>query len=147
MTMTDETMDQAIQTAIKLHANLGQDGVASAYVELEKAIHAFEDEGYPLESIIPQGGDSGLGFSLKRADGKTFFEIYSGLIRKSLCTADGEFNKLIKSGLNSSVGAILTVIVTSLGIPIVALGIMIPIAVIIATTGIDTFCEFTKEGK
>lgn len=139
--MTTMTMDQAIQSAIKLNENVGKDDVAFAYPELEEAVQAFENEGYPLESIIPQGEDARLGFSLRSADGRTFFEIYSSLIRKSLCTPDGEFNKLIKSGLNHSVGAILTVIVTSLGIPIVALGIMIPIAVIIANTGLDAFCE------
>jgi hypothetical protein len=52
---------------------------------------------------------------------------------------------LIKSGLNTSVGAILTTIITALGIPIVALGILVPIAVIIADTGLEAFCEFTSE--
>jgi hypothetical protein len=102
-------------------------------------------EGYPLESVIPQGEEAGLGFSLQSADGRTFFQIYSKLIRKSLCAPDGEFNKLIKSGLNTSVGAVLTAIVTSLGIPIVALGIMVPIAAVIANTGVDAFCTLTEE--
>ena len=68
------------------------------------------------------------------------------MIRKNLCAPGGEFNKLIKSGLNTSVGAVLTAIVTSLGIPFVALGVIIPIAVIIANTGLDAFCEINKKG-
>lgn len=143
--MTKVTLDQAIQSAITLNENVSKNGVSSAYSELEKAVQAFENEGYPIESIIPRGGDASLGFSLKSANGRTFFEIYSGLIRKSLCTPDGEFNKLIKSGLNSSIGAVLTTIVASLGIPLAALGIMIPIAVIITNTGLDAFCELTEE--
>lgn len=141
--MPELTMDQAIQEAIQLN----QKGVASAYSELGKAIQEFENEGYPLDSIIPQGEDAKLGFSLRNANGETFFEIYAALIRKKLCGADKEFNKLIRSGVASSAGAILTTIVTTLGIPLVALGLMIPIAVIIANTGLDAFCEFTAERK
>lgn len=145
--MGNMTMDEAIESAIELKEVVAKDGVASAHSELEKAIRAFETEGYPLESIIPQGEDAHLGFSLRSADGRSFFEIYSALIRNRLCTAHGEFSKLIRAGLNQSVGAVLTAIVTSLGIPAVALGIMIPIAVMIANTGLDAFCETTKEKK
>lgn len=140
--MTTMTLDQAIQSAINLNEKVRRTGVSSAYSELEKAVQAFENEGYPVEAIIPHGEATSLGV---KASGRTFFEIYSGLIRKNLCAPDGEFNKLIKSGVNSSVGAVLTAIVTSLGIPLVALGIMIPIAAIIANTGLDAFCELTEE--
>ena len=143
--MPELEMDQAIANALRLNKAVSDNGVGIAYSELDQAIRSFEGEGYPLDAIIPQGADAHLGFSLRRADGKSFFDIYAGLIRKNLCGGDGEFNKLVKSGLNTSVGAILTAIVTTLGIPAVALGIMIPIAVIIANTGIDAFCEWTKE--
>jgi len=141
------TMDQAIQSAIALNENIGKDGVTSAYSELEKALRAFKTEEGPLESIIPKGEDASLGFSIRSADARKFFEIYSSLIRKSLCPPDGEFNKLIKSGLDSSVGVVLTQIVTSLGIPMAALGIMVPVAVIIANTGLDAFCRLTEQKK
>ena len=143
--MSEMTMDEAIEAAIKLKQDLGDAGLAAAYPALEKAVRAFEEEGYPLDAIVPQGADAKLGFSLKTADGRTFFQVYSTLIRKSLCAPGGEFNKLIKSGINSSVGAVLTAIVTSLGIPLLALGVVIPIAVIIANTGLDAFCEINKE--
>lgn len=142
--MPEMTLDEAIEAAIKLKASLADLDAAAAYPELEKAVRAFEAEGYPLGAIIPQGADNSLGFSLRAADGRTFFQVYSSLIRKSLCTPGGEFNKLIRSGFNSSVGAILTAIVTSLGIPLVALGVVIPVAVIIANTGVDAFCEMTE---
>jgi hypothetical protein len=145
--MDPAPMDQAINAAIELNEEIGRRGIKSAYSELEKAVRSFEKNGYPLESIIPHGEDTGLGFSLRRTDGKTFFAIYSSLIHKKLCKPGGEFNKLIKTGIDSSVGAVLTAIVTSLGIPLVALSIMIPIAVIIFNTGIEAFCKFTEEEK
>src|SRR5262245_59690369 len=116
--MAAQTLDQAIQAAIKLNEDVGKKGVAAAYSELEDAVRAFEGAGNPLESIIPQGGDAQLGFSLRSADGKSFFDIYSRLLRKQLCTRQGEFNKLIRSGIDSSVGAVLTSIVVGLGIPV-----------------------------
>jgi hypothetical protein len=137
-------LDEAVAVAIELKKSSGN-SVDPVYLTLEKAIHDFESDGFPLESIIPQGEDARLGFSLKRADGKSFSQIYLGMIRDRLCSDGGEFQKLIKSGLSSSVSAILTVIVSSLGIPLAALGIMIPIAVIISNTGLDAFCEFTKQ--
>jgi hypothetical protein len=139
--MPEMSMDEAIQAAIRLKESTAD----AAYPELEKAIRDLQDEGYPIEAIVPSDADARLGFSLKTADGKTFFDVYSKLIRKSLCAPGGEFNKLIKSGINSSVGAVLTALVTALGIPLLALGVMIPVAVLIANTGLDAFCEINKE--
>jgi hypothetical protein len=139
--MPEMSMDEAIQAAIRLKESTAD----AAYPELEKAIRDLQDEGYPIEAIVPSDADARLGFSLKTADGKRFFDVYSKLIRKSLCAPGGEFNKLIKSGINSSVGAVLTALVTALGIPLLALGVMIPVAVLIANTGLDAFCEINKE--
>jgi hypothetical protein len=33
---------------------------------LEQGLRAFAQEGYPVESILPQGTETSLGFSLKR---------------------------------------------------------------------------------
>jgi hypothetical protein len=142
--MTKMTMAQAIESARELKEIVTTQGDAAAYSRLEAAIRAYEAEGYPIEAIIPAGAETGLGFSLRRADGRTFFEIYSALLRKRLCTRNGQFSKLVKAGLHTSVGAVLTEIVNTLGIPPVALGIMIPIAVVIVQTGVDAFCEFTE---
>jgi hypothetical protein len=140
--MPDMTMDEAVQAAQELEARLDEHEL---YPELENAVHAFEDAGYPIDAIIPQGADARLGFALRSADGKTFFQVYSKLIRKSLCSPRGEFNKLIKSGLKVSAGAVLPAIVTALGIPTVALAVIVPVSVIIAKTGLDAFCEVSRD--
>ena len=143
--MTDMTLDEAIAAALKLNQQVEKQGTNAVFDNLEKAVVEFHNEGYPLESIMPQGSAAALGFSLRAVDGKSFFDVYAGLVREKLCATDGEFNKLIKSGIHSSVGAVLTAIVTALGIPGIALGIMIPMAVLIANTGLDAFCEVTKD--
>ena len=142
--MSQLTMDEAIEAAIRMNRLTPGGDVAAAFPELERAVQDFERQGYPIESIIPGGKAASLGFSFTRVDGKTFFDVYARLIRDKLCTKDGEFNKLIENGLSSSVGAVLTAIVTALGIPLVALGVMIPVAVIITKTGLEAFCEVTE---
>jgi hypothetical protein len=138
------TLSQAIESAEALSRNVRPASDAAAYEALEQSLRAFANEGYPVESIIPHGTEATLGFSLRTVDGRTFFEVYGTLLRRKLCTEDGEFSKLMRSGVNSSVGAILTAIVAALGIPVAALGVMVPVAVIIANTGLDAFCEITK---
>jgi hypothetical protein len=140
-------MDQAIREAMKLNEAVGQSGMHTAYAGLENALKQFENDGYPIESIVPGGQSGGLNFSGKSMNGNAFFDVYAKLIRKSLCAKDGEFNKLIKSGLSSSVGAVLTAIVTALGIPLVALGVMVPIAVILTHTGLEAFCAIGEGGE
>jgi len=145
--MKELTLDEAIQAAIELNHDMDREGPAPGFVQLETAVQEFKDEGYPIESIIPQGTDSKLGFSLKSADARDFWGIYAALIRKRLCDSEGELGKLIESGISTSVGAVLTAIVTALGIPAVALGIMIPIAAIIVNTGVDAFCAMSETGE
>lgn len=138
-------MDQAIQKAISLNQTVSEAGLTTAYSGLENAMKSFEQEGYPIDAIVPGQQGATLGFSLKTMSGKAFFDAYARLIRKSLCAKDGEFNRLIRSGISSSVGAILTAIVTTLGIPLLALGLMVPIAVILANTGLEAFCAVTDK--
>jgi hypothetical protein len=142
--MAEMTLDEAMKAAIDLKARTSE---ADLYPELEKAIRQFTQDGYPIESIVPRGTDARLGFTLKSSDGKTFFQVYAKLLRKSLCSPGGEFNKLIKSGINTSAGAVLSAIVSALGIPLVALGVIIPVAVIIANTGLEAFCELSQDGS
>ncbi|BAY08698.1 hypothetical protein [Calothrix sp. NIES-2098] len=143
--MKDLTLDQAIQSAIELNASVSKEGLKVAFPELRKAIEEFEDDGYPIETIIPQEEEVGLGFSLKSTDVERFWEIYSDLIRKSLCGSNGDLHKLVQSGISTSVGAVLATLVTGLGIPAAALGIMVPIAVIIVNIGVDAFCIMTEQ--
>jgi hypothetical protein len=143
--MTEDSIERAIEAATRLSDLVGRDGTEPAYRSLEAAVREFEAQGYPIEAIIPQGADPGLGFSLKSVTGSKFYKAYKALLRDRLCASDGEFNRLLKANLSSSIGAILTALVTGLGLPVFALGIAIPLAVLIANTGLDAFCDVAKE--
>jgi hypothetical protein len=138
------TFEEAERAAGDLAEQVKQKGLAPAFAELENALLQFGEAGNPIDTIVPASAK--LGFSLTRArDGKSFWDVYSEVVREELCKKDGELQKLVKAGLSGSTGAILTAVMTGLGLPGVALAIAIPIAAILAAKGVDAFCRFTEE--
>ena len=136
------TLDQAITEAIALKQKVEREGINAGFSALDSAVKAFENEGIPIDVLIPQGQETSLAFSFKS---EAFWPTYRDLLRNRLCDEEGELYKLVSSGISTSVGAVLTAIVTALGIPRIALGVMIPIAVIIVNTGVDAFCAITED--
>src|SRR5688572_23376030 len=64
-------------------------------------------------------------------DGQSFWDVYAQVLRENLCKPDGELYKLVKAGLHTSTGAIITAVMTGLGLPFAAIGIVVPIAAIL----------------
>ncbi len=142
--MGEGDLQAAIEAAEKLAEESTTGGLQVAFDALEREVVAFEANGYPLESIVPTGSDQGLGFALRGKDGAGFFAVYSRLLKDKLCAEGGEFNTLIKNGIQASVGSILTLIVAATGVPAIALGVLVPIAVVIAHTGLEAFCAMQE---
>jgi hypothetical protein len=140
------TFEEAEHAVGDIAEQIKQRGLAPAFAEFEKALQQFSEAGYPIDAIIPASAEPQLGFSLTRAsDGKSFWDVYAEVVREELCKADGELQNMVKAGLSGSTGAILTTVMTGLGLPGAALAIAIPIAAILAAKGIDAFCRFTAE--
>ena len=140
--MRELDITSAQEAAAALDRKVKSLGIEVGFAELESAISALEKEGFPPEALMPQTAEMPLGFSFSP---QKFWPAYKKILREKLCSEEGELGKLIKSGGSASVGAILTSIVTSLAIPPAALGLMVPIAVIIVNTGIDAFCSCSDE--
>jgi hypothetical protein len=139
------SFEEAERAAAKIADDIKAGDLSAAFGELEKALEQFSEAGYPIDTILPAGAKPQLGFSLTRArDGKSFWSVYSDVVREELCKTDGELQKLAKAGLSGSTGAILTVLMTGLGLPGAALAIAVPIAAILAAKGVDAFCRFTE---
>ena len=118
-----------------------------AYAVIEQSLARVRESGLPVESLLP-AGERRLGFSLKRAkSGKSFWENYADVVRKKLCTKNSKLRTLADSGATLSAGALVGVVAAALALPAVAIGIATGIAAIIATSGIDAFCEYTKPAK
>lgn len=115
-----------------------------AYRALEAGIEQVRQSGLPLESVLLQG-EPGLGFAAADVrDGESFWHVYAKVVRKKLCARDSKLRRLAESGVQLSAGGLVGVVMTSLMLPPVAIGIAAPLAAIIASLGIDAFCEYTK---
>jgi hypothetical protein len=69
------------------------------------------------------------------------------VIRDALCKPDGDLGKLVHAGLSGSTSAIVTTIMLSLALPAAAISIVAPIAAIIASLGVNAFCEWSSQDK
>jgi hypothetical protein len=141
------TREEAERAADRLAREIQASGgsLDCAFMELEKGLAAFKMSGLPIESLLPTG-EHGLGFRIRnKKSGKSFWETYSKLIRKSLCSKRGELSKAVKAGAASTAGSLVSWIIVSLGLPPEALVVAVPIAGIISTTGVDAFCESRED--
>jgi hypothetical protein len=118
--------------------------LAPAYEAFEVGISQFQQSGLPLEALIP-AGERGLKFTASHTkDGKSFWSVYGKIVRNKLCTKNSKLQSLARSGAQLSAGSLVGVVMAALALPAAAIGIAAPIAAIIASLGIDAFCEYTK---
>jgi len=131
-------LDDLVTAALDLKAKSGNQ-LGPVYAALSDEIVRLNDE-IDLDALLPDMA-GGLGMAAKKRDGETFANLFLGRIRSNLCSKDGEFNKLIGAGLNTSVSGVLSGLVVTLGLPVVALPILVPIAVLICHSGLEAFCQ------
>jgi hypothetical protein len=137
---------------LEIRANKIASEIKEANGDLSSAYRQFElekeeiEKYMPIEAIIPVSEGPSLGMALKTVqDGESFWSVYSQAIKKKLCHPDGKLQRLAKLGLSTSAGAIVTSIISTLALPPTALGIAVPIAAILVTTGLEAYCEWSQE--
>jgi len=143
------TLRESEELADQVAAQIRQQGgsLEPAYQAFETGIAQLQQSGLPLESIVP-AGEQGLGFAARHPkDGKSFWAIYGKIVRKTLCAKDSKLYVLAHSGAQISAASLVGMIMAALALPIAAIGIAAPIAGIIASLGIDAFCEYTEPGN
>jgi len=146
--MEPRTVSDAAVLADALAEKVRREGEEPAFATLESALHAFDAQGYSIESLLPSGADARLGAALAVVkSGKSFWSAYSEVIRETLCKKDSELQKLSKAGLSGSAGALVPILLTGLGLPVAAISVVVPIAAIIAALGVDAFCRWSTQGE
>jgi hypothetical protein len=120
-----------------------EDSLTPAFQAIESELQRVRDSGLPMQSLLPPG-ERMLGFARKAKSGESFWDVYAGIIRKKLCAKNSKLRKLADSGVTLSAGAIVAVLATALALPVVAVGLISPMAALIARLGIDAFCEYSK---
>lgn len=136
--MTDG-FDEALKEAIALKSAVEATGIEVANTRLEAELIEISTQ-FDLNAFVP-GDDNTMGMAAKKGDAKAFVPLFKKRIRANLCDPNGEFTKLIQTGLHTSVGAVLTALVTALALPAAVLSLLIPIAVIVSYSGLEAFCE------
>lgn len=146
MTALDETaaLEEAEREAAKyidvLHAHDGD--VDALWVSTDASVKRVA-ESYNLESFVPDGSPA-LQFSGDfKGVGRAFYRSYIGLVRESLCGAEGDLRATVKTALNGGVSATIVALGAILAIPSGALLLIAPIVAVLLVKGIDAFCEAT----
>ncbi|MEL6159939.1 MAG: hypothetical protein AAFR18_12030 [Cyanobacteria bacterium J06627_32] len=136
---------KANELASKIKSSNGD--LSDAYKQFEVEIKEIE-KSMPIESVIPSDAPHGLGMALKTVeDGESLWNVYSDSIKAKLCDPNGKLHNLVDIGLASSTGAVVTAILETLVFPPAAIGMVVPIAAILVTTGLEAYCEWTEEIK
>ena len=137
-------IDDMISQAIVLKHRAETEGIGPIRELLVSEIDSLGKQ-IDLDAMLPGTGGK-LGMAAEQRDSESFFNVFSDQIRDNLCRKGGEFNKLIRQGPQSSVGAILTALVMTLGVPMVALSLLVPIAVLICHSGLEAYCKVSAIG-
>jgi hypothetical protein len=111
---------------------------------LDGAITAFDDAGYEPEDLLPANAEPGTAFSLReRRNGQTLWEAIVQAARDTICSKSADIKKLITPGGHAASAGLVSLIVTSLGLPIIAIPIAVAIASVILSIGLKGFCEWS----
>jgi hypothetical protein len=116
-----------------------------AYAALDAGLAQFEESGFPIEALLPADGEAGMGFAAVARTGNGFWRRYREAVRKSLCSHDGELGKAVRPVIQGGTGAIITAIIATLALPVVAIPVIVPLAAILVTIGLDAFCDGQNE--
>jgi hypothetical protein len=114
------TLDDAITEAISLRRKVENGNLAPVFATLKANVEQISQE-MDLATLLPGGPNAELGMAAKEKDIKGFYAVFKARIRANMCAQDGEFSKLIRAGLQGSVGAVVTALATTLYLPAAAL--------------------------
>lgn len=117
------------------------------YRQLDAAVRDLEEQGINPVDVLPKHSESGIGFSLRQTrDGKTFWEAVLVTSRETICDPEGSVRNELANFRAKEVGAgsLVAAILTSLGLPVVAIPVAVTIAAYLTSIGIGAFCTWTS---
>jgi hypothetical protein len=142
--MGEQGVAEAASEAERLAAAVEHRGsLEPVYERLDTAIAELTAAGYQPSDLLPVDAEPGIGFSLnEKRDGRTLWEAIAVAGRSSLCDRAGEVRRLM--GVKGvSAGSLVTAVMTSLGLPPMAIPIAVSIVAVLLAIGIQGFCEWT----
>lgn len=139
----EKTVKAADALAIKLKKAANPEELAAK--QFAAALTTLETHNIRADAFVPATSKAKkLAMSQEPADRKSLFQIYLDLLRKKLCTKGSELDKLVQAGIQGLSATLVTLIITTLGLSVVAFPIAIPLAGFLMATGVEAFCEWKK---
>jgi hypothetical protein len=147
MTSPDATIDEAgvLAEQIAQEIRAGAGDLSPAHRELEKQVREFVESGEPLEEILPGGDEEALGILRRRADGRSYFDAYARVVREDLCQPGGELHRKVTQGAAATGASLVTLLLTTIGLPPVAAPVNAPVAGTVLALGVKAFCAMASE--
>ena len=135
--------DALAREALDLKAVVEASGIEAAEARLAEDLKRIS-QSHDLEAYF--GDDEGLGFSIRDLDPRAFFKAFRKRFHAKICDEGSTFRVEFSAHTSASVTMILALLQERLDLPSEVAPVLVPIAVMIAQSGIDTFCDMTREG-
>lgn len=140
----DDAIAQAAAWADRIAEQLRSSGgtMEPVYSALDEAIATVEKQDVDIEDLLPAGSEPGLGYSLRqRRDGKTLWEAVAKAGRDRICASNSEVRRAFATNATST--TLVTAVIATLGVSLVALPLIAPIVGFLLAAGVDGFCTWS----
>jgi hypothetical protein len=139
----EATVSAADQLASKVRRSANPESVLQK--SFEDALKALDNNNIAPDAFVPAtGGTERLAFARDAKGHKALLDVYLDILRDKLCTKDSELQKMTQAGIHAVTASIVTLVITTLGLSVVAFPIAVPLAAILVTTGMEAFCKWSE---
>lgn len=122
-----------------------RDSLDPIYSKLDGLIEELKAEQRNATDLLPATAEPGVGFMLnQKRDGKTLLQTIATAGRESLCDPEGEVRKKLSECAQLGTGAVVSSVMFTLGLPMVAVPIAVAIVGMMLAVGIKGFCQWAS---
>lgn len=147
MEMSGDEQIRAAADEVVLLAEAIHDGGGSlqpVYGKLDAFIAEMNAEGIQPADFLPADAEPGLGFSLSdKRGGKSLWEYIAASCQAKLCDPKSDEHKAVLGALKTAgVPSLVTTILATLGLPLLAIPVVITVSAVVLSLGLSGFCQY-----
>ncbi len=121
------------------------DSFHPVYAKLDGLIEELKAERRNAADLLPANAEPGVGFMLnQKRDGKTLLQTIAITGRESLCDPEGEVRKKLSEVTQLGTGTVVSSVMFTLGLPVIAVPIAVAIVGMMLAIGIKGFCQWAS---
>ena len=115
------------------------------YAKLDSFVEELKAQQRNAADLLPADAEPGVGFMLnQKRDGKTLLQTIAISGRESLCDPEGEVRKKLSEVTQLGTGAVVSSVMFTLGLPVIAVPIAVAIVGMMLAIGIKGFCQWAS---